>query len=39
MGALVGLALGTSAAPLGELGKVVIVLIKAAATPLLFLLF
>lgn len=36
LGALVGMALGPSAAPLGELGKVVIVLIKAAATPLLF---
>jgi DAACS family dicarboxylate/amino acid:cation (Na+ or H+) symporter len=32
----VGLALGPSAAPLGELGKLVIQLIKAVATPLLF---
>ena len=37
LGALAGLALGPAAAPFGELGKLVIQLIKAAATPLLFL--
>ncbi|MBI2069209.1 MAG: dicarboxylate/amino acid:cation symporter [Elusimicrobia bacterium] len=35
-GSLLGLALGPQASPLGELGKIVIQLIKAAATPLLF---
>ena len=37
LGLAAGLLLGKSAAPLGELGKLVITLIKAAATPLLFL--
>jgi DAACS family dicarboxylate/amino acid:cation (Na+ or H+) symporter len=36
LGAVVGKVFGTSLAPLGEIGKVVITLIKAAATPLLF---
>lgn len=36
LGALVGMAFGKDIGPLGELGKVVITLIKAAATPLLF---
>jgi Na+/H+-dicarboxylate symporter len=36
VGLVVGPLLGTRAAPLGELGKLVIQLIKAAATPLLF---
>lgn len=37
LGGLLGAALGPRAAPLGELGKLVITLIKAAAAPLLFL--
>lgn len=37
VGLLIGALLGTSAAPLGELGKLVIQLIKMAAAPLLFL--
>jgi Na+/H+-dicarboxylate symporter len=37
LGLAVGPALGAHAAPLGELGKLVIQLIKAVATPLLFL--
>jgi DAACS family dicarboxylate/amino acid:cation (Na+ or H+) symporter len=36
LGLAVGPLLGTSAAPLGELGKILIQLIKAVATPLLF---
>jgi Na+/H+-dicarboxylate symporter len=36
LGAVVGKVFGTSIGSLGEIGKVVIVLIKAAATPLLF---
>ena len=36
-GGLLGAALGPRAAPLGELGKLVITLIKTAAAPLLFL--
>src|SRR4029079_15693608 len=36
VGAIVGPLLGARAAPLGELGKLVIQLIKAAATPLVF---
>jgi DAACS family dicarboxylate/amino acid:cation (Na+ or H+) symporter len=36
IGLVVGPALGPSAAPLGELGRLVIQLIKAVATPLLF---
>lgn len=36
-GVIVGLVAGVRVAPLGELGKIVITLIKAAATPLLFL--
>jgi DAACS family dicarboxylate/amino acid:cation (Na+ or H+) symporter len=36
LGAIVGKVFGTSVGSLGEIGKVVIVLIKAAATPLLF---
>jgi DAACS family dicarboxylate/amino acid:cation (Na+ or H+) symporter len=36
LGLAAGPALGTSAAPLGELGKILIQLIKAVATPLLF---
>lgn len=36
LGVLVGLALGNSAAPLGQLGTVIIDLIKALAGPLLF---
>jgi len=36
-GAAVGLTFGKTAAPIGEFGKVVIQLIKALATPLLFL--
>jgi DAACS family dicarboxylate/amino acid:cation (Na+ or H+) symporter len=36
LGAVVGKVFGTSVGSLGEIGKVVIVLIKAAATPLLF---
>jgi Na+/H+-dicarboxylate symporter len=36
LGLLVGPYLGRDAAPLGELGKLVVQLIKAAATPLLF---
>ena len=37
VGVAVGPALGARAAPLGELGRLVIQLIKAVATPLLFL--
>lgn len=37
IGVVVGPALGSRAAPLGELGKLVIQLIKAVATPLVFL--
>jgi DAACS family dicarboxylate/amino acid:cation (Na+ or H+) symporter len=37
LGLLAGVGLGPGAAPLGELGKLVIQLIKAAAAPLLFL--
>lgn len=37
VGGVVGAALGPKAAPFGELGKLVITLIKAAAAPLLFL--
>lgn len=37
LGGLLGAALGPQAAPLGEIGKLVIQLIKAAAAPLLFL--
>jgi DAACS family dicarboxylate/amino acid:cation (Na+ or H+) symporter len=37
LGLVVGPLLGSNAAPLGELGKLVISLIKAVATPLLFL--
>jgi Na+/H+-dicarboxylate symporter len=37
LGAVVGPVLGSRAAPLGELGKLVIQLIKAVATPLVFL--
>ena len=37
LGVLVGMAAGPAAGPLGELGKLVIQLIKAAAAPLLFL--
>jgi Na+/H+-dicarboxylate symporter len=36
IGGIVGPLLGARAAPLGELGKLVIQLIKAVATPLLF---
>jgi Na+/H+-dicarboxylate symporter len=36
VGAILGPLLGARAAPLGEIGKLVIALIKAAATPLLF---
>jgi DAACS family dicarboxylate/amino acid:cation (Na+ or H+) symporter len=36
IGAITGLIFGTNVAVLGELGKVIITLIKAAATPLLF---
>jgi DAACS family dicarboxylate/amino acid:cation (Na+ or H+) symporter len=36
MGAITGVVFGNSVAVLGELGKVIITLIKAAATPLLF---
>jgi Na+/H+-dicarboxylate symporter len=36
VGAILGPLLGPKAAPLGEIGKLVIALIKAAATPLLF---
>src|SRR4051795_599933 len=36
VGLVVGPLLGPSAAPLGELGKILIQLIKAVATPLLF---
>ena len=36
LGAVVGPLLGARAAPLGELGKLVIQLIKAVATPLIF---
>ena len=36
LGAVVGKLFGTSLGALGEIGKVVITLIKAAATPLLF---
>ncbi|MFZ4713324.1 MAG: dicarboxylate/amino acid:cation symporter [Bacteriovoracaceae bacterium] len=36
LGAIVGTICGTSVSPLGELGKVIITLVKAAATPLLF---
>lgn len=37
LGTLVGMYFGKSLGPLGELGKIIITLIKAAATPLLFL--
>ena len=36
LGGLLGYLIGPSASPLGEIGKIIIQLIKAAATPLLF---